>query len=55
MAEKFSKKAFSGNPQGRIKGKNRSGGDGPRKEALKRDAKRQTNKTHGVERRPGGS
>ena len=54
MAQHFSKKAYSADPKGRKKGEKRSGGDARRKEEIKRDAKKQTNRNHSTERRAGG-
>ena len=51
MANHFSKKVWSAAPTKNRQHLNRSGGDAPRKEQLKRAAKRQTNKNHGTKRK----
>lgn len=46
MAKKFSKKVWSATPTKNRQHLNRTGGDAPRKEKLRRNATRQTKKTH---------
>ena len=46
MPKRFSKKAWSAAPTKNRQHLNRTCGDAPRKEKLRRNAKRQTNKTH---------
>jgi hypothetical protein len=52
MPQRFSKKVWSAAPTKNRQHLNRTGGDAPRKEQLKRAAKRQTSKTHGTMRKP---
>jgi hypothetical protein len=51
----FSKRAWSAAPTKNRQHSNRTGGDGLRKEQLRRVAKRQTNRTHDTNRRTTGT